>query len=189
VTDRPAGTPAWWAWRRDAEHRLHTSVEQRLAALALDLRTGDTADRVRWLADLDAVTAEVRDLARALYPATLRHGGLAAALRALRRRADTVVDLQVGDLGEVEPEVALAVHDVVRLALTGRAVRPLRVAVTRTDDVLTLVLTGVDHVHPDAAPGVAALGGRMQPVEGAGVVVRLPLAAATTVPDARPLAG
>ena len=80
--------------RRRIERDLHDGAQQRLVALALQLRgaqrrLGESADpEVERLleasvAELQAAVGELRELARGVHPAVLTEEGLAAALESL----------------------------------------------------------------------------------------------------------
>jgi len=93
------------AERRRLEHDLHDGAQQRIVALALDLRLarrhvtreapaldGELATAEE---DLRLAVAELREVARGIHPAMLEHSGLAAALLALAEEAPRLV---VGEL-------------------------------------------------------------------------------------------
>jgi signal transduction histidine kinase len=99
------------AERRRLEHDLHDGAQQRIVALALDLRLarrhvtraapaldGELATAEE---DLRLGVAELREVARGIHPVMLEHSGLAAALLALAEEAPRLV------LGEL-PEDRLA---------------------------------------------------------------------------------
>ncbi|HEX2428924.1 MAG TPA: sensor histidine kinase [Gaiellaceae bacterium] len=84
--------------RRRIERDLHDGAQQRLVALALELRSaqrqlGDTADPEleRLLAstadELQVAVDELRELAQGIHPGILTQGGLAHALESLAARA------------------------------------------------------------------------------------------------------
>ena len=114
------------AERRRLERNLHDGAQQRLVAIALQLRllkghVGDdpSADElVSAVSDQLALSlAELRELARGLHPAVLEHG-LGAALDALATRS-TVVTKVIYEPSERLPEpVELAAYFVACEALT-----------------------------------------------------------------------
>lgn len=90
--------------RRGLERDLHDGAQQRLLALTLELRVAhgqalaagdsDRADELSRMAEQAArVVAELRALARGIYPAVLDQAGLDAALRALAEAAPLPVTL------------------------------------------------------------------------------------------------
>ena len=91
------------AARRKIERDLHDGAQQRLVALALDVRlTRNLAERdpqqigpalERIGAELAEATAELRELARGIHPALLTERGLAPAVAALAARAPVPVEI------------------------------------------------------------------------------------------------
>jgi len=116
--------------RRRLERDLHDGAQQRLVALALDLRLlarrlepGSECERM--LVDarelLQASLDELRDLAHGLHPAVLASHGLAVALESLVARAPVPVALTV-DLEEGADQAAeIAAYYVVAESLTNIA--------------------------------------------------------------------
>src|SRR3954454_24808994 len=99
------------AARRKIERDLHDGAQQRLVALALDVRMAQTRfardpasagaflDRLgKELAD---ASAELRELARGIHPAVLTERGLGPAVAALATRAPVPVD--IGDVRADRP--------------------------------------------------------------------------------------
>ncbi len=90
--------------RRRLERNLHDGAQQRLLALAMQLRSAqlrspvgtDDADILdRAVAEISASVRELRDLANGLHPAVLSVGGLPAALDELAGRVPLPVTLQL----------------------------------------------------------------------------------------------
>jgi signal transduction histidine kinase len=89
--------------RRRIERDLHDGAQQRLLALAMELRSAQLSgndDRMRQALSDGAVAAqsavrELRDLANGLHPAALADGGLRAALDDLARHSPVDVHLHV----------------------------------------------------------------------------------------------
>jgi PAS domain S-box-containing protein len=89
--------------RRRIERDLHDGAQQRLVALALEVRLArsrvekDPADAVPFLdriaEGLGEASAELRELARGIHPAVLTERGLAPAITALADRAPVDVDI------------------------------------------------------------------------------------------------
>jgi signal transduction histidine kinase len=100
------------AERRRLERNLHDGAQQRLLALAMRLQAAQlngSSDRLsEALADgveeLQATTAELRDLANGLHPAMLSDGGIAAALDDLARRSPMPIDINAID-ARFDPEI------------------------------------------------------------------------------------
>jgi signal transduction histidine kinase len=93
------------AERHRIERNLHDGAQQRLLALALQLRAAEVSDDpARSRSAIEAAIPEIRiaitdlrDLASGLYPPLLTEGGLASALEDLAIRHPTAVHLQTGD--------------------------------------------------------------------------------------------
>jgi signal transduction histidine kinase len=147
--------------RQRFERDLHDGAQQRLVALALELRATDAldGDRLGAAADeLDAILTDLRDLSRGLHPAVLSPGGLPAAIRSLARRCPTPVRLTLPPDGpKLDEVVETACYYVVAEALTNVA----KHAHARTAD-LSLALTGTGvriTVADDGVGGVRTTGG------------------------------
>src|SRR3954447_16355310 len=91
------------AERRRLERNLHDGAQQRLVALAVQLRVlekrlGEPDKAVALLRgaalELEHALAELRELARGLHPAVLADGGLAAALETLASRSPSPLELE-----------------------------------------------------------------------------------------------
>ena len=122
---------AGYAERRRVERDLHDGAQQRLVALALDLRMtrtkldDDPAAAAELLEgatrELAAATEELRELARGLHPPVLTDRGLVAAVEALATRSPVPITVEAND-GERAPASAeAAAYFVVSEALTNVA--------------------------------------------------------------------
>ena len=162
------------AERRRVERDLHDGAQQRLLAVAMDLRfaseqvqAGD-ASAAETLAEaaveLDRATKELRELARGLHPALLVERGLEVALAGLVRRAPLPVELSV-DVDE-RPTAAIeaAAYFVVAESLTNIAryaeARTAAISVVRSTTVLSVEVAddglrgrGAGRRHRAARPG------------------------------------
>ena len=190
--------------RRRLERNLHDGAQQRLVALAVQLRVLE-----KRLGDRDAATellhgaanelgqalAELRELARGLHPAVLADRGLAPALETLASRSPLPVTVEgVPDERLAEPLEA-AVYFVVAESLTNAVkhaeASELRVSMKTHEGELRVEIAddGVGGADPSAGEGtglrgladrVEALGGRLalESPAGVGTIVRavLPLA-------------
>jgi signal transduction histidine kinase len=104
---RARGVDSAEAERRRIERDLHDGAQQRLVAVAMGLgrakskmeRDPDGAKALIDEAHADAklAVAELRDLARGIYPAVLGDRGLDAALSSLAAKAPVPVDVRVED--------------------------------------------------------------------------------------------
>ena len=114
--------------RRRIERDLHDGAQQRLVALALELRSaqrqlGDSGDpeMQRLLAstadELQVAVDELRSLAQGIHPGILTQGGLAHALEALAARAPLPVTVDATD-ERFAPELEVTAYFVACEALT-----------------------------------------------------------------------
>jgi signal transduction histidine kinase len=114
--------------RRRIERDLHDGAQQRLVALALELRSaqrqlGDSGDpeMQRLLAstadELQVAVEELRDLAQGIHPGILTQGGLAHALESLAARAPLPVTVDA-TAERFSPEVEATAYFVACEALT-----------------------------------------------------------------------
>jgi signal transduction histidine kinase len=196
---------AGYAERRRVERDLHDGAQQRLVALALELRMvrskveTDPAAAAELLdaaaRELGSATEELRELARGIHPPVLTDRGLAAALEALAKRAPLPVRVEA-DVPERAPEaVEAAAYFVASEALTNVA-RHARaeqavVRVSRRDGVLRLEVSddGAGGADLSAGSGLRGLADRVGALDGslevesragAGTTVRAKLPIATT---------
>ena len=179
------------AERRRLERDLHDGAQQRLVSLALALRLGrariadDPAAAGELLdaaiADLQAATAELRELARGIHPAVLTEGGLAPALGSLLARASGMALLVDVPAERFAAAVEAAVYFVVAEALTNVSrhaeAAGVEVEVGRRDGRLECEIRddGKGGADPGRGSGlrgmadrVAALGGTFEVLSPAG---------------------
>ncbi len=189
--------------RRRIERDLHDGAQQRLVALALQLRSaqrqlGAKADPEvdRLLAEavdeLQVAVEELRELARGVHPAILTEEGLAAALESLTSRTPIAVSLDVSE-GRLPAQVEATAYFVACEALANvvKHARASQAAVSarRRDGVLVVEVEddGVGGAHAEEGSGlrgladrVEALGGRLlvesPPGRGTRVVGEIPCA-------------
>jgi signal transduction histidine kinase len=118
--------------RRRIERDLHDGAQQRLLAVALDLgrlqhhvARNSAPTVVKRLAELtgevQAATAELRQLARGLVPPVLTERGLVAALETLAERSPVRVDVEAALDCEPAPAVQTAAYYVAAEGLTNVA--------------------------------------------------------------------
>jgi signal transduction histidine kinase len=117
------------AERRRLERNLHDGAQQRLVAVALQLRLLQNriqADAVAEelaasaASELQASLQELRELARGLHPAVLEHG-LCAALQTLATRSAVTTEVAYEADGRLPEAVELAAYFVASEALTNVA--------------------------------------------------------------------
>jgi signal transduction histidine kinase len=195
---------AGYAERRRVERDLHDGAQQRLVALALDLRRvrmeldRDPAAAAELLEaasrELTAATEELRELARGIHPPVLTDRGLVAALEALAKRAPLPVRVEAPGTGRAPDAVEAAAYFVASEALTNVA-RHARaeqavVRVARPDGLLRLEVEddGVGGADLAAGSGLRGLADRVGALDGTlelesaggrGTVVRATLPART----------
>jgi signal transduction histidine kinase len=108
------------AERRRVERNLHDGAQQRLVALAVNLRLArdvlgdDPSGGVEMLdqlvVEVQETIQELRELAHGIYPPLLVDGGIVQALRAAANRSPLAVDLVADGVGRYPSEVEAAVY-------------------------------------------------------------------------------
>jgi PAS domain S-box-containing protein len=167
--------------RRRVVRDLHDGAQQGLVrvgiALQLALSGGDVPAEVRTLVgdaldDARSVIDELRELARGIHPEVLTRGGLAAAVRALARRAPLPVVVEIAD--ERYPNaVELAAYFVAAEALTNVAkyaqASTARVTATGAAGHLVLMVDddGIGGARASEGGGLAGLADRVAALDGA----------------------
>jgi signal transduction histidine kinase len=168
--------------RRRIERDLHDGVQQRLVSLAMDLgrardkletdpeRAGELVAEAH--EEAKRALAEVRDLARGIYPAVLTDRGLDAALSALAARSTVPVDVTVQLSRRPPASVEAAAYFVVSEALANVAkhARATRAQVTvrlAQDGWLTVQVQddGVGGAEPTGS-GLSGLRDRVRALDG-----------------------
>ena len=172
--------------RKRIERDLHDGAQQRLAALALQLRTAQRRLDSREadpaveallesaVLELQAANAELRELVRGVYPAILTEEGLAAALESLALRNPFPIDLDVIE-GRLPPRVEATAYFVTCEGLANVAkhaqATKASVCIARHDGLLAVEIAddGVGGARPLENSGlnglvdrVEALGGTLQ---------------------------
>jgi signal transduction histidine kinase len=114
--------------RRRIERDLHDGAQQQLVTLAVALQRAQAkipspldevrADVGRVADGLTGAVKELRDLSRGIHPAILTEGGLSPALKALGRRSDVRVKLDLGFEHRLPDQVEVAAYYTVSEALT-----------------------------------------------------------------------
>jgi signal transduction histidine kinase len=182
--------------RRRIERDLHDGAQQRLVALALQLRSaqrelGSRADPDvdRLLAEavdeLQVAVEELRELARGVHPAILTEDGLAAALESLTSRAPIPVALDVSD-GRLPAQVEATAYFVACEALANvvKHAQASRAAVSahRRNGVLVVEVEddGIGGAHAEDGSGLRGLADRVEALGGR-LVVESPAGGGTHV--------
>jgi signal transduction histidine kinase len=190
------------AERRRLERDLHDGAQQRLVALALQLRSaqrrlGESADpeveRVldSAVGELQGAVDELRELARGVHPAILTEEGLGAALESLASRSAVPATVIAAPAQRFPAEVEASAYFVACEALANVAkharASSASIAALRANGLLVVEVAddGVGGARPSEGSGlhglvdrVEALGGRLriESANGAGtrVVAEIP---------------
>jgi signal transduction histidine kinase len=190
------------AERRRIERDLHDGAQQRLVALALNLRMAEqraedgdpTAVELVRKAGEEANLAlkELRDLARGIHPAILTNRGLPAALRDLASRATLPVEVVATPDERLPGAVEAAAYFVVSecLANVGKhaSAETATVAVSARDGHLTVEVSddGVGGAKLGGGSGIQGLADRVGALSGS-LAVDSPPGAGTRVTAVIPL--
>jgi signal transduction histidine kinase len=182
--------------RRRIERDLHDGAQQRLVALALQLRTAhrNRGERVEpevaelltaAVGELQVAVAELRELAQGVHPAILTEEGLNAALESLVGRTPLLSTLDA-DEDRFAPNVEATAYFVVSEALTNvvKHAQASRVAVSARRRAGVLVVQVVDNgIGGAQADGGSGLRGLADRVEAAGgrLLVECPAEGGTCV--------
>lgn len=179
---RARGVDAAEAERRRIERDLHDGAQQRLVAVAMTLgraknKLADDPDSARLLideahADAKQAVAELRDLARGIYPAVLGDRGLDAALSALAARCPVPVRVDVDTTPRPPAAVESTAYFIVAETLTNVAkhatATSVGVIVRRTGNTVTVqvVDNGQGGAAMRAGGGLAGLADRAATIDG-----------------------
>jgi signal transduction histidine kinase len=190
------------AERRRIERDLHDGAQQRLVALALNLRLAEqraaqgdasAAELVRQAGEeANVALKELRDLARGIHPAILTNRGLAAALHDLAGRATVPVDVVAAPSERLPDAVEAAAYFVVSecLANIGKHAQATAatVSVTADDGHLSVVVSddGVGGAELGDGTGVQGLVDRVGALNGT-LSMESPPGAGTRVTASIPL--
>jgi signal transduction histidine kinase len=190
--------------RRQIERDLHDGIQQRLIALTFRARamTRRPPDELPGMAEelshgLKEVSDELREVSRGIHPTILTEAGLGPALRALARRSDIPIDVDVS-LDERPPAtIEAAAYYIASEALTNVAkhahANVVELIAAHDDAVLRLEVRddGVGGVDPSRGSGILgltdraeALGGTVSikstPGHGTTIAVELPIASSVS---------
>jgi signal transduction histidine kinase len=182
--------------RRRLERDLHDGAQQRLVALALNLKLARSSldsdpDGARELLDdsigeLTEATTELRELARGIHPAILTDRGLDAAVMALANRASLPVEFGELTQERLPAPVESTAYFVVAESLTNvaRYSRASHATVEIRHDNGRIVVEvrddGVGGADPARGSGLRGLADRVGAVDGR-IAVESPPGAGTTV--------
>jgi PAS domain S-box-containing protein len=168
--------------RRRLERNLHDGAQQRLVALALQLRLirarieRDPAAASRELdsasVELREALEELRELARGIHPAVLTERGLEPAVAALAARSPVPVEVVAVPKERLPPPVEAAAYYIIAEAITNVAkyARATHVAVAvRSGADSTIVEVsddGVGGADPAAGSGLRGIADRIEALDG-----------------------
>jgi signal transduction histidine kinase len=163
--------------RERIERNLHDGAQQRLLALALELRAAEVSGEPgrartalrRGVDELQMAIQELRDLANGLRPAALQDGGLAAALDVLANRTPIAVRVTATDR-RFEPALEEAAWFIAceSVANAVKHARPTGIDIYANADNGCLVLTVADDGSGGADPAGRGLRGIADRAEAAG---------------------
>jgi signal transduction histidine kinase len=190
--------------RRRIERDLHDGAQQRLVALALNLRMAEqraidgdppAVDLIRGAGDeANLALKELRDLARGIHPAILTNRGLPAALEDLAARATLPVEVLASPEERLPGAVEAAAYFVVSecLANIGKHANAetATVAVTAQDGLVTVEVSddGVGGAALDGGTGIQGLTDRVGALRGS-LAIDSPPGVGTRVTAVIPLDG
>jgi signal transduction histidine kinase len=166
--------------RERLERDLHDGAQQRLVALALNLRLlerrlHDPATRAQLgeaQREVELSLAELRDLAHGIHPAVVTGHGLAVALEQVAARAPVPVRLAVDVGGRLPEAVEVAAYYVVTESLANVAkhagAAEATVSVCREDGLLTVEVVddGVGGADSEGGTGLRGLADRVEALGG-----------------------
>jgi PAS domain S-box-containing protein len=170
------------AARRKIERDLHDGAQQRLVALALDVRiararlandpqsAGPFLDRLG--EELSEASSELRELARGIHPAVLTERGLAPAIAALAGRAPVPVEILAVPADRLPPAAEATAYFTVSEALTNVAkyagATHATVRLANEEDALVVEVRddGVGGARASRGSGLSGLADRVGACEG-----------------------
>ena len=189
--------------RRRFERNLHDGVQQRLVSLALRLRRIERKIPAEYpevraalsetVADLNAATDEVREVAQGIHPAILTQGGLAPALRTLARGYPIPVEVTTTSEERLPEPVEVAAYYVAAEALANIAKHAgasrVWVELDRQDGLVRVRIRddGVGGADPSTGTGLTGLRDRVEALGGS-LAIRSPRGEGTALDVALPVA-
>jgi signal transduction histidine kinase len=173
--------------RRRIERDLHDGIQQRLIALTFRARamTRRPPAELPVLAaelseGLKEVSDELREVSRGIHPTILTEAGLGPALRALARRSNVPIDVDVNLDERLPAPVEAAAYYIVSEALTNVAkharANVVELVASHDDAVLTLEVRddGVGGVDAELGSGILGLTDRVEALGGTISIVSPP---------------
>jgi signal transduction histidine kinase len=179
--------------RRRIERDLHDGIQQRLIALTFRARamTRRTPDELPGMAaeladGLRDASDELREVSRGIHPTILTKAGLGPALRALARRSDVPIDVDVRLDERLPAPVEAAAYYIASEALTNVAkhahANVVHLIASHDDAVLTLEVRddGIGGVDATRGSGILGLTDRAEALGGA-ISITSPPSGGTTL--------
>ena len=163
------------AARRKIERDLHDGAQQRLVALALEVRLAEDPSSAASFLDHDAqelseASGDLRELARGIHPAVLTERGLAPAVSALVSRTPVPVEIVELPDDRLPAAAEATAYFVVAEALTNVAkyaeATHATVRVAREDGGLAIEVRDDGVGGAEAAPGLSGLADRVGARDG-----------------------
>jgi signal transduction histidine kinase len=172
--------------RRRIERDLHDGAQQRLVALALELRiaqrqVGESdpeVDRVlaQAVAELQVAVEELRELARGVHPAVLTEEGLGGALESLAARTPVPVEIAAAPAERLPSEIEAAAYfvacEAIANAVKHARATQIRVSAERRDGRLVVEVED-DGIGGASLNGGSGLRGLVDRVEAHGGTLRV----------------
>ena len=172
--------------RRKIERDLHDGAQQRLVALALELRIaprelgGKDPQLERVLAaavsDLQVAVEELRELARGVHPAVLTEEGLGGALESLAARTPLPVEIAAAPEDRLPAEIEAAAYfvacEAIANAVKHSQAKLIRVSAERRNGTLVIEVAD-DGVGGASENGGSGLRGLVDRVEAHGGTLRV----------------
>jgi signal transduction histidine kinase len=165
--------------RRRIERDLHDGIQQRLIALTFRARAmtrkppAELPGLVAELAEaLKDASDELREVSRGIHPTILTEAGLGPALRALARRSDVPIEVDVKLDERLPTAIEAAAYYIASEALTNVAkhaqANVVELSAALDDGVLTLEVRddGVGGVDPRRGSGILGLTDRVEALGG-----------------------
>ena len=184
------------AERRRLERNLHDGAQQRLVALAVQLRLiraaidsdlpGRAARSTARSRELREALEELRELARGIHPAMLTKYGLEPAVAALAARSPVPVEIAAMPEERLPPPVEVAAYYIMAEAITNvakyAAASHITVTVDQAGDCTRVEVTddGVGGADPAAGSGLRGIADRVEALNGHLQVIS-PIGVGTTV--------
>jgi signal transduction histidine kinase len=188
--------------RRRLERDLHDGVQQRLVALALEVRLaaamaprepGDLEVQLSRIGEgLTGLLDDLREISQGIHPAILTNTGLRPALKALARRSAVPVELDIRGDERLPEQVEVAMYFVVSEALTNAAKHAqasiVHVDVETEDAIARLSIRddGVGGADPGRGSGLVGLRDRVEALGGR-IEIRSPAGSGTSLVVALPI--